>query len=216
MSQNTYLHTAYKSVSYSKPDSRLALDKRGSCTSGKQTYPSILSHQGLTWCHTWWFFLSSNQSLQRASVCRYIHCYADNLIPELPTKAHSCSRHGPAAASLPSARPGNVTSVLETSTLLGVEVHCLSSSQRSTVPLIISLCYELLCLKCWTLQLVPVLTRHRRVLTVITQCFWNGEKTVGAARAVLPPPPPPFPHTRALKGIKLPNEHSTYVYCTHR
>jgi hypothetical protein len=59
-----------------------------------------------------------------------LYCYSDNLIRELPTSAHSCSRHGPAGASLTSARPGNVIPVPEISTVLGVGVHCLSSSKR--------------------------------------------------------------------------------------
>jgi hypothetical protein len=52
--------------------------------------------------------------------------------------AHSCSQHGPAAASLTSARPRNVIPVPETASLLGVEVHCLSSSQCSITLLTMS------------------------------------------------------------------------------
>jgi hypothetical protein len=49
-----------------------------------------------------------------------------NFIPELPYTAHSCSRHGPAAAWLTSAWPGNVILVPKTYALLGVRVYCLS------------------------------------------------------------------------------------------
>jgi hypothetical protein len=68
-----------------------------------------------TWWRTEWF----------------LQIYSDNLIPELPNTAHSCSRHGPAATWLTSARPGSVIPVPKTSTLLEVRVRCLSSSQRS-------------------------------------------------------------------------------------
>jgi hypothetical protein len=75
----------------------------------------------------------------------YLYCYSDTLIPELRNTAHRCSRHGPAAAWLTSARPRNVMSVPQTSTLFGVAEHCLPSSQRSiTLLIIMSLCYELL------------------------------------------------------------------------
>jgi hypothetical protein len=43
-----------------------------------------------------------------------LQIYSGNLICELPNTAHICSRHGPAAAWLTSAWPGNVIPVPET------------------------------------------------------------------------------------------------------
>jgi hypothetical protein len=68
-----------------------------------------------------------------------VFCYSDNLIPELPNTVHSCSWHGPAAASLTSVWPGNVIPVPETSIQLGVGMHCLTSSQHLSIVLIMSL-----------------------------------------------------------------------------
>jgi hypothetical protein len=68
-----------------------------------------------------------------------VYCYLDNLIPELPNTAYSCGLRGPATAFLTSAWPCNVMPVPETSVLLGVGVHCLSSSQCSITLLIMSL-----------------------------------------------------------------------------
>lgn len=51
---------------------------------------------------------------------------SDNLIPELPNSAYSCSRHSPGTAWFCSAQPGNFIPVLKTSTFLGVGVHRLS------------------------------------------------------------------------------------------
>jgi hypothetical protein len=81
----------------------------------------------------WRFFLGS---CEMAHI--FVQMYSDNLIPQLLNTAQSCSRHSPAAAWLTLAWPGNVLPVPETSALLGVGVHCLSSSQHSTVLLIMS------------------------------------------------------------------------------
>ena len=70
-------------------------------------------------------------SLPGADFTYDIRIYSDNLIPELRNTAHSCSRHGSAAAWLSSAWPGNVIPVPKTSTLLGVRV--LSISMKSVI-----------------------------------------------------------------------------------
>jgi hypothetical protein len=75
----------------------------------------------------WWQWLPGNRNLTRyACVVAWkrllVQICSDNLVPELT--AHSCSRHGPAAAWLLSAWPGNVIPVPKTSTLFRGRVHC--------------------------------------------------------------------------------------------
>jgi hypothetical protein len=146
---------------------------------------------------------------------RNAYCYSDNLIPEVPKTAHSCSRHGPAAASLTSARPGDVIRVPETSTLFGVGLYCLSSSQRSITLLIVSLFVMNYFVRNLTVQVDPVFKRHYRVMRLVTQCFWNGEGRVGPAYAVLPPWPACL-FTPALLAIRLSEEKENTYNATLR
>jgi hypothetical protein len=59
-----------------------------------------------------------------------------------------------------------------------------------------------------TLHFAPLRRRNCRVLLVIRQCFWNGQKKVEAACAVLPPWPGCL-FTSALTGIKIPDQDSS-------
>jgi hypothetical protein len=47
-----------------------------------------------------------------------ILCGSDNLIPEPPDTAHSCSQHGPVTVWFWSTRPGNILPIPKTSTVL--------------------------------------------------------------------------------------------------
>lgn len=62
----------------------------------------------------------------------YIQICSDNLISELPNAPHSCSQQVPDAAWLVLAWPGDFIPVPKTS-LLGVQVHCLSQWNSSGV-----------------------------------------------------------------------------------
>jgi len=52
-------------------------------------------------------------------------CRSNNLIPELPHTAYSCSQHRPVTAWFRLPQYGNVIPVPKTSTLLQEEAHCL-------------------------------------------------------------------------------------------
>jgi hypothetical protein len=54
------------------------------------------------------------------TIMSMVQTYSDNSIPELPNTALSCSWHGPAAAWLMSAWPGNILPVPKTFTLFVV------------------------------------------------------------------------------------------------
>jgi hypothetical protein len=128
------------------------------------------------------------------------------MVPALRNIAHSSTRHGPAAASLTTALR-NVIPVPETSVLLGLDVHRLSSPQRSIALQIKSLfATNRFVTNVWHSSSLHCL-QHCRMLSLTTQCFWNGVNTVGVACAVLPPPPrPACLFTPALQGIKLSDE----------
>jgi hypothetical protein len=80
----------------------------------------------------------ANMTIHLHYFCK-VYCYSDYLILELPNTAHGCSWHGPAAASFTLACRRNVIPVPETSILLGVGVHCLSSLQHLISLLVTSL-----------------------------------------------------------------------------
>jgi hypothetical protein len=117
----------------------------------------------------------------------YIQLYSDNLIPELPNTAHSCSRHCPAPAWLTSARPGYIIPVRKISTVLRVRVHCLSSSQRSITLLIISLfAVNYIVIYFWHSISLHCLNETAEPCELSDKVLKRREKKVAAECAVLP------------------------------
>jgi hypothetical protein len=79
--------------------------------------------------------------MQTCSLYRVVlvYCYSDNLIPELPHTAHSCSGHGPPATSLTLAWPGKCYTCSRNTYSVGSTSTLSSSSQHSITLLILSL-----------------------------------------------------------------------------
>ena len=151
----------------------------------------------------WRFFAAAvkqNVSLEQPLRLSNLLLGADYMMLEPPNTAYSCGQHGPATAWIRSARPGNL---FQKHLLCWEQKYIVYRNGIASVKVTFCVLSEFLLLNTELLQ------RNCWVLRVTKQCFWNIQKTFGAACAVFPPWPAWF-LTPALQAIKLSFEGGTW------
>jgi hypothetical protein len=127
--------------------------------------------------------------------------YSDNLIPELPNTAHSCSSgDGSATAWLTSERPA--TLYLSQKYLFCSEhEYMVSRNKIDTAAVRFCVILQFISVKFWHSTSLTLLERNCTVLLVLRRRFWKGRKKAGAAACRFTPAP---------SRIKLCDEGNTY------